>query len=198
MDYKDALGLAASLIALGGYVPYLRGMYRGTVHPHVFSWLVWTILTGLGFFLQTSEQAGAGAWVTGVTAVTCLIVTVWSLKVGEKNITRGDWAAFIAAMAAIPVWLAADSPVLAMILISLIDALAFWPTFRKSWMKPWDEALSEYWAAVIKFSIALFALDQITVVTALYPASLVVMHAAFIGLALWRRRALAHIRPDVG
>jgi hypothetical protein len=190
MDIKEMLGLAASVLALGGYVPYLIGMYRGWVHPHLFSWLVWSLLTGISFFLQTGDGAGPGAWVTGVTAVLCVFITLWSIRVGEKNITRSDWTAFIAALAAIPVWLAAGSPLLAMVLVTAIDALAFWPTFRKSWMKPWDEALSEYVVATIKFGIALFALEHISVVTALYPAALVFMHAAFIVMALLRRRAL--------
>jgi chromate transport protein ChrA len=194
MDIKDFLGLAASILALGGYVPYLIGMYKGQVHPHVFSWLVWGLLTGIGFMLQMSAGAGPGAWVTGVTAIICVIITIWSLKVGEKNITRSDWAAFIASLAAIPVWLSADNPVLAMVLITVIDGMAFWPTVRKSWMKPWDEALSEYVVATIKFGIALFALSQVTLVTALYPAALVVMHAAFIVMALWRRRVLSALR----
>lgn len=193
MDLKEFLGLAATIIALVGYVPYLLGMYRGSVHPHVFSWLVWALLTGISFFLQMGAGAGPGAWVTGITAIICIIITMWSLKVGEKNITRSDWAAFLASLAAIPVWLGADSPVLAMVLITIIDMLAFWPTFRKSWWKPWDEALSEYWTASIKFSIALFAMDQFTLVTALYPAVLVFMHLAFIAMAVMRRRVIARL-----
>lgn len=191
MDYKEVLGFAASIIAILGYIPYLFGMYRGRVHPHVFSWLVWTLLTGIAFFLQLSQGAGAGAWTTAVTAVAGLFITIWSLKVGEKNITRSDWLSFIAALTVIPIWLAADNPVLAVVLITLIDTLAFWPTIRKSWWKPWDEALSEYWTASIKFTIALCALEQVNLVTALYPAALVFLHFAFIVMALLRRKALA-------
>jgi hypothetical protein len=190
MDIKTTLGIISVVVGLVGYIPYLRGMYKGTVHPHVFSWLVWTLLTGIAFLLQLQDGAGPGAWVTGLTALICGGITIWSFKVGEKIITRSDWAAFIAALTAIPLWLAAQSPLLAIVLITVIDTLAFWPTFRKSWWKPWDEALSEYWAAVIKFGLALFALNNITIVTTLYPAALVFLHLAFIFMAVLRRRAL--------
>lgn len=190
MDYKEILGLAAGTLSLCGYAPYLLGMYRGWVHPHIFSWLVWSILTGIAFILQIQGGAGPGAWVTGVTAFMCIVVTVWSLKVGEKGITYSDWAAFLASIAIIPVWLEADNPLWAMILITVIDTLGFWPTFRKSWMKPWDEALLNYVISTVKFGIALFALHQVTVVTALYPVALVIMHAGFIAMALVRRKVI--------
>ncbi len=191
MDLKETLGIASIVVGFAGYVPYLHGMAKGRVHPHVFSWLVWTLLTGIGFMLQMQDHAGPGAWVTGFTAFVCAIVTAWSLKVGEKTITGSDWAAFIAALVTIPLWLGAHSPLMAMVLITMIDSLAFWPTFRKSWWKPWDEALPEYWAAVIKFGLALFALSHVTIVSALYPAALVVLHLAFIVMAGLRRKALS-------
>ena len=77
-----------------------------------------------------------------------------------------------------------------MIIISVIDALGFYPTFRKSYHKPWEEFLTHYSLASIKFLLSLFALEQFNLTTTLYPASLIFMNAAFLAMTLWRRRVL--------
>ena len=52
LEYKTILGIIAVIIALAGYVPYFRDIFRGKTKPHAFSWLVWASLTGIAFFGQ--------------------------------------------------------------------------------------------------------------------------------------------------
>ena len=87
LEYKTILGIIAVIIALAGYVPYFRDIFRGKTKPHAFSWLVWASLTGIAFFGQIFDKGGAGAWVTGFTAVVSFAIFFLALKKGEKNIT---------------------------------------------------------------------------------------------------------------
>lgn len=188
MDWKDILGLAALGLGIYGYVPYVGGILKGKTRPHVFSWLIWGVLTAIGFAAQISDDAGPGAWVTGFSAGMDFIIVALALRYGENQITRSDWITFFVALSAIPLWIITKNPLWSVILISVIDALGFWPTFRKSWGKPHEEVLQSYIVGIIKFCLALLALEHLSWVTGLYTGSLAVMNVAFVMMVLLRRR----------
>ncbi len=190
LDFKVLMGLAAVAMGFAGYVPYFTGILKGTTKPHVFSWFIWGLLTAIAFVIQISEHAGPGAWITGVTACVCFAITALALQRGERSITRSDWATFIAALASIPLWLITKDPVYSVLLITVIDALGFYPTFRKTWHKPWEEALIAHFMSGLKWVFAIAALEQMNFNTAFYPLSLVFMNNAFVAMALWRRHVL--------
>ena len=191
MDAAEILGWTAAALGLLGYVPYFISMLRNKTKPHAFSWLVWGILTAIAYFAQTADGAGAGAWATGFTAIACFIIVLFAIFKGEKNITRSDWIAFLTALTAIPVWYATKDPLWAIVLITIIDMIAFYPTFRKSWHKPHEEEPLAYGISGLKFFIAILALENLTVTTALYPLSLVLMNWIFVTMVFWRRKAMA-------
>lgn len=185
MEYKAVLGMLAPIIGFIGYVPYFRDIFRGTTKPHMFSWFVWVLLLGTAFFAQIAE--GAGAWVTGFTAIVCLFIAVLAFSRGEKNITRLDWVCFVGALLGILLWKATSDPLSAIIIIIIVDIFAFAPTFRKAYGKPYEETALTYAASSVKFTIALFALEAYTLATVLYPAYLVCINAVFVGMVLSRR-----------
>ena len=45
MEWRDLLGILATVIALVSYIPYLYTIVKGTTRPHGFSWFVFGILT---------------------------------------------------------------------------------------------------------------------------------------------------------
>lgn len=190
MNYRDILGFLAVVIAFVGYVPYFRDILANKTKPHAFSWLVWGILTGIAFFGQVAGKAGPGAWVTGFTAVICLIIFVFGLVKGRKNIVFVDWLSLLGAGIALFLWFLTKEPLLSVILITIIDALAFFPTFRKSFMKPSEETATTYSLSGLKFVLSIFALNKISIITALYPLSLVLMNWIFVGMLIMRRKQL--------
>ncbi|HVF69095.1 MAG TPA: hypothetical protein VNA13_00875 [Xanthomonadales bacterium] len=190
MNYKDFFGITATVIAFISYIPYLKDIFSGSTKPHAFSWLIWGSLTAIGFAGQVAESAGPGAWVTGFTAFVALFIFVLSLVKGERNIALVDWLCLFGAFVALVLWAITKGPLLSVILITIIDALGFFPTFRKSYFKPYEETLSTYLLSGLKFVIAFFALTNVTVVTYLYPFSLVLMNWAFVAMLIIRRRGL--------
>ena len=188
---KVSFGVIASLIALASYVPYFTDTFRGKTKPHAFSWLIWALLTGIAYFGQVSDGAAAGSWVTGITAVVCLSIFLLALKYGEKNITRSDWVCLISSLAAIPLWLITSTPLWSVILITLIDVVAFIPTFRKAYHKPHEETLITFLVAGVKFIPGILALGNYSLITVLYPAYLVIMNGIFVLMLVVRRRRVS-------
>ncbi len=189
-DYKIYLGILAVILGILSYIPYFRDLFTGKTKPHAFSWFVWFLLTGIAFAAQVLEHAGPGAWVTATTSLFCFIVFLFALAKGHKDFPIIDWLCLFSALLALGIWFVTKNPLLAVILITVTDAIAFIPTFRKSFSNPWGETVTLYAVAAIKFIPGLFALERITLTTWLYPASLVIMNSLFTIMLLIRRKQL--------
>jgi len=190
------LGFTAVAIGIFSYLPYFRDVFAGKTKPHAFSWFIWGLLTGIAFFAQLHDNAGPGAWATGITAVVCLAMAALALKVGRQNIAPVDWLFLAGALVALALWAITKNPLGSVVLVTLIDAMAYIPTFRKSFHKPQEETLITYSLAALKFAIAVAALDKFSLVTVLYPLSLVITNTIFVSMVLVRRKSLVIVtRP---
>ena len=190
MTVKDVLSLASLLIAIASYVPYVRSVFVANTKPHAFTWLVWGTVMAIAFFAQLSDKAGGGSWATGLSAAFCLGIGVIALFRGEKHLTRGDWNAFLTTFLAIPFWVVTTDPLWSVVLVTGIDAVAYYPTFRKSYAKPDEELASKYVLTVIRYLLSLLALDHFTVVTSVYQLVSIFIEAGIVIMLLWRRAVL--------
>jgi len=190
VDLKKVIAILAIILTFVGYAPYFRDLLRGVTKPHIFSWLVWSIVTSIIFALQISAGAGVASFVTLAVAVISLAIFLIGLRNGHKMIKAIDVLFLVLALLTIPLWLISDRPVLSMILLSTIDMLGFAPTIRKSWNAPHSETLSLYVITTFRHSLSLFALEAYNIVTMLFPATWVVANAAFALILIQRRKVI--------
>ena len=195
MDTKSVIGLVAALISIVSYISYFRGLKDGTIKPHFFSWFLWFLLMAIGYAAQVSDAAGAGSWIILTNGLFCLAVAIAAIKIGEKRITITDWIALAFALSAIPVWVLTKQPTYAAVMVSVIDAVAFYPTIRKTWLRPNQEGLTTFVLVGCGYLLSLLALDNYTIATWFYPASLLMVNTFFVAMVLYRRaniKAQAH------
>ena len=190
LEIKTILGSVAVIMTVVAHIPYLLQTLRGTNKPHLFTWIIWSLLTFIAFAAQVSGNAGPGAWVTGATGIICVIITLAAWKNADKDITRSDWVMFVAGLSAIPAWLLTKDPLLAVIIVVVIDLCAVVPTIRKSWNKPHEENSFMYGFNIPRHGIALLSLQTVTWVTALYPAALFVMNVGMYAMLKLRGRLI--------
>lgn len=187
---KELLAIVATILIVVAYVPYIRDILKGKTRPHVYTWFVSGLVTFIAFGLQLSDGAGWGAVPTFVAALAGFMIFILSFSQSKRaTITRSDTFFFVMALAATALWLIADQPVLSVIIVTLVDILAFVPTFRKSWQKPDQETLSTYLVNMLRFSISTIAVQHYSFVTVLYPLSQVFVDGFFTLYLLLRRRA---------
>jgi hypothetical protein len=191
MISKGAWGYLSLAVSVAGYIPYFCAILNGRCKPHVFSWVIWAWAASFLFVAQVHRGAGAGAWVTGLTALACLMIAALALKYGEKHITQSDEVMFGLSLAAMPLWVVTERPLWSVILLVGICAFGFYPTLRKSYDQPQDELVVFYVSCVLKSLFGLFALENYVAATVLYPLYGVIANGAFVGLLYWRRGALA-------
>jgi hypothetical protein len=190
IDAKDFLGISAIALTFIGYVPYMRDILSGKTKPHVYTWFIWSLLNFIIFALQITHNAGSGSFMTLAVGIVSFTIFMFARK-ADNTVTSLDTAFLILALLALLVWIFAKQPIISMVLLVAIDALGFAPTICKSWHKPYSETLSSYVLNTFRFGLALLALRQYTIITALYPLVWIVANGLFSTMLITRRKQLA-------
>jgi len=191
-DIKQLLGLVAVALSVFGLFPYISDILKKKTKPHLYTWVIWTPLTFMAFFSQIADNAGAGAWTTGVTAMLCLIILALSVKYGTKDIAKSDKIMLVGVIFASAFFFIVKNALLSTLLVTFINVAAFYPTIRKSIKKPREETLSTHSLAGFKHFISLFALDKVSVITALYPSAVFLANLILVVVMIKGRRAARH------
>lgn len=189
--WRTALAALSVFVGLLGNIDYWRAICSGRIKPHLFTWIIWVMITSLVAVAQAVKGAGAGNWAMTTTAAICFLFAWHAWRQGEKHITRGDWLCLLLAFSAIPLWWMTGDPLWSVLCVCVIDLLGFYPTARKSWHKPWEEKIRPYLLANFKFFLGLLALAAYNPVTMLYPSFIILANSGFVALLLARRRHYA-------
>lgn len=185
---KEIFGILGVAFMLGSGIPYAVAIWQKTVKPHAFSWLLWGIINAVVLAAQIAKGAESGAWPTAVSACITFSIGFYALKWGERQYTRSDWFFLLCALSAIPLWIVTDDPLWSVILVCVIDLLAFFPTIRKSWMKPQEESAASFVAGAIGFFFSFLAVETYVFTNYGYPLLVTTANILFVTMLLVRRR----------
>ena len=192
MIYKQLLSVFAIGLTLFAYYPYILSIIQEKTKPHVFSWVIWGTSTCIVFLAQLADEGGAGAWVIGFSGVISIYVAYLSyIKRSDSSITRIDWIFFILAMASLPIWYLTSDPLWAVVILTTVDVLGFAPTFRRSYIRPFEEQLSFYVIMGVRNLVVVMALENYSLTTVLFPATIAVVCMIFSLMVVYRRRIVA-------
>ncbi len=192
MNYYILFALAAVLLATIRYATYFYTIYKGETKPHAFSWLLWGCVTGVGTIAQFELEAGPSAWALAFVSVTCLFIALLSFFIGERDYKKSDWCVLFVCALAIPIWKLTDNPLLALVLIMSIDCLTYWPTVRKSYLRPDTEPPISYFFAGSRYFLMLFAVPDPGWGNLMYPLFLMVTDWGFALYVMIRRAQLGY------
>ncbi len=189
MPWKELASVTAIALTLGAYYPYVRGILRRAVRPHVFSWIIWGFATLVVFFAQLRGGGGAGAWAVGVSALIAIGIAVlaWARR-ADVVVTRTDWLFFVMALTSLPLWYLTAEPLWAVVILTLVDLLGFGPTVRKAYAAPYSESLAFYAIFVVRNGLVVLAMETWSLTTLLFPAAIGLGCLLLTGLIVVRRR----------
>lgn len=190
-----AIGIGFMAISYGVYI---FSIYKGKTRPHPFSWFIWGLLTGIAFFAQLSDGGGIGTMITALsTIISFFIAGIGYIKREYITISRSDQWAFALSLLAIPLWYFTDTALWSIILITLIDTVGFYPTYRKSWHHPEQESSLSFALGGAKHFFTIMALENISVITVLFPFSLVLTNFGLIILIFLRKKLLTKAQNQI-
>ena len=190
-SFKPYFGVIAVGLGLLAYFIYISSTLKNKIKPHAFSWLLWTITTGVVFIAQVTKGGGAGSWSTGLTCIVCLAIGIISLFKYDKAYSLSDILFISVALLALLPWFFTKNPTASVILIASIDVLGYGPTIRKSYFYPDDEKAISFGLNSAKHLFSFMALQNYEIATWIYPLSQIFMNGLVVLLILIRRRQLA-------
>lgn len=182
---KEIIAIIAALLAVIGNVSYLSDVFKGRVEPHPYTWFIWSIVSMTTFFGGLAKGAGIGALPTGVAEVFTVIIFLFSLKYlfqGKVKHVRAidNYFLVICLLGLIP-WALTKDPTLSVIIVVLIDIVAFIPTLRKTWAYPRTEQPVLYEMNVARHVLTLFSLQTYNVATMLHSIAMICINTLMTG-----------------
>ncbi len=195
MHFQTLLGGIAVSVSFAAYAPYFWAIYKGTTEPHAISWLIWSVLDAVAWIGQIRGGAGAGAWATACTSIACIAIFACSLRsIQTFKFPITDWLCLGGASAALLYLLFAKNPLLAIMLVTTIDTIAFIPTYRKAYRKPYSEAALTYGMCAGYYLLSILAVNTVSIITILFPLVLVITNGSFAYMLMWRRSTIYVLR----
>jgi hypothetical protein len=191
VNVKQLLSVIAIGLTLFAYYPYIRSIIQGKTKPHVFSWVIWGTSTCIVFLAQLADEGGAGAWVIGFSGIISIYVAFLAyIKRSDSTITRIDWIFFILAMTSLPLWYLTSDPLWAVVILTTVDVMGFAPTIRRSYIRPFEEQLKFYVIMGVRNLVVISALENYSLTTVLFPATIAAVCLIFSLMVVYRRRVL--------
>ena len=188
MDIKILFIIFASICEIIGFFPYIWNSLFGKTRPHTFTWLIWLITNGVAVTGLWIGGGGIGSIPSTISVIFVITVFLISLKFGKKDIKLSDTVILIIALSSIFIWWLLNSPILAVILVSIIDVIGYIPTFRKSFKEPWTETLSSWVLFALASTFAILGLEAYNLLTVSYLASISFVNVSLVIFLLIRRR----------
>jgi hypothetical protein len=185
-DYKFVFGIISLLTGLA-FIPYIKDVIQRKTEPHMYTWLIWTILQSIGSYAAFSAGGGYGSWPLIFGAFLCFVVFLLSINYGTKNVSKFDLYCLVAAIITLLSYLLLDNALLAVIMVSIIDFVGFLPTFRKGFEEPYTETVSTFMLSAFGNLTGLIALQNYSWEAVLYMGSLLFTNSTFSAMILYRR-----------
>jgi phosphoglycerol transferase MdoB-like AlkP superfamily enzyme len=185
---KITFAIVGALLAVIGNTPYLIDIIKKRVQPHPYTWFVWSIVSGVTFFGQVAKGAGVAAIAFGASEIFTITIFFFSLRYGFKNIPKNDSYFLVAALLGIVPWIILKDPTWSVIIMVIIDLIAFIPTLRKTWRKPKTESPMLYGSNVLRHGFALLALSSYNIATMLHSISMIITNTFMTWFILRKKR----------
>lgn len=187
------LGIAAGVVNTIGLLPYLRDIFRRKTKPERATWWIWFVLN----VIALGAQWAAGAtWSLGLTIgqiVAVGLIAVLSLRYGHGTFRKKHYLSLTMAAIGVVLWKVTADPLIALIIIVLIDFMAFYLTIVKTWRAPDTETLSSWVLASIAAGCGVLAIGEWTdLAKTIYPAYIFIGNWALVAIIVWRRRKITN------
>ncbi len=147
---------------------YIKNTLLGKTKPNRISWFIWFIAPIIASFITFKNGGGISALPVFMAGFIPFLVFLASFK--NKNaywkLGKLDYICLLLSIVSMVSWLYFKEGVLATIFAILADAIAFVPTYIKSWNSPDTETVTPYISGVFNASLSFFTVPTLSFITA--------------------------------
>ncbi len=188
---KIALAIIGAVLAFVGNIAYLKDVFKGKVHPHPYTWFIWSIVSMTTFFGGLVRGAGIGALPTGIAEGFTVVIFLFSLKflfLGKAGHIRmiDNLFLVICLLGLIP-WALTKDPTISVVIVVFIDVIAFVPALRKTWRHPQTEQPLLYEMNIARHILTLLSLQAYNIATTLHSIAMICTNTVMTGFIKTRQ-----------
>lgn len=180
-DIKIFIAIVASILAVIGNISYLKDVVNEKVKPHPYTWFIWSIVSMTTLFGGLARGAGIGALPTGIAEGFTIIIFLLSLKyLFQKetgHIRKIDHYFLAIALIGLIPWALTKDPTISVIIVVLIDIVAFIPTLRKTWEHPHTERPMLYEMNAARHVLTLLSLGSYNIATTFHSIAMIITNS---------------------
>jgi hypothetical protein len=189
---REALGLAAGLIALLIYIPYALDITKGRVVPARST----RVMLALVLIVVLAQQLSiGGGWATAVTVgelIGSFAILSLSFKYGMGGLTHTDKVCYGLFAVSLAAWLLSGNGLLALHFSIAADFVAFAPTLIKTWRLPNSETPLFYIIGTFAAGLSAVAGHEYSYAVLLFPLYLVLVNLVQLAI-MYRQKILASL-----
>lgn len=167
-DLKLSLWFLSVIFSLFAYGIYYKSIFSKESNPHLYSWLIWGIISITIWVIQFNSDAWIWTINTLLVWFLCLWIAFLAFKKWDKNITFSDKIYLLLWILSIIMWIFIDNAIYSVILLIIVDIFWFIPTFRKLFQNPYDENILPYFLSFLGYSFSILSLLSFTFLTFWY------------------------------
>ncbi|HTE22573.1 MAG TPA: hypothetical protein VK674_06050 [Candidatus Limnocylindria bacterium] len=190
------VAVVAGLLNVLGFVPYLRDTLRRKTKPERAMWWIYAVLFGLLFAAQMEAGAGWLLFVTGAYIASSVVIAILSLWYGYGSFHKRDTISLVVAAVGLLLWQLSDRPLVAIVLVIIVDFAGFWLTLVKTWHAPHSETLISWQLAFVTAVLSIFSVGAWTLDVLIYPVYAVLATALIVWMIMYRRTKVTEDLPD--
>lgn len=181
---RPVLVASSSVLALAATIPYVRDIVRGRTKPRLVSWLVWSVLLGISSAAAFATRQLPAGVLSLCDALACALVVLLGYKHGHRTLGRLDVACLLGAGMALGLWGLVKSAAVAVVVVVVTDFLGAIPTFRHSWLRPYEETWMAFALSGLSGAVTLLAANFAVLTAIVYPLYILVANFIIVTLLL--------------
>lgn len=192
---KTALVIISSILTIVSVVPYIREILKGKAKPRIVSWFTWSLLTGIACAASFADKQYPSAILMFFATIETLIIVLLGFKHGDRKFGRFDITCQLAAIVGIGLWLAFNSPTIAVAAAVLIDLVGALPTIKHAWQKPGEETALTFALAGIGGLCTVLAAGNWKITAVAYPMYIFLCNVVIVAFIIGRTKRTAVASP---
>lgn len=184
-------GLLAAAINIAGFVPYMLDILRGKTKPERAMWWIYSVLFIVLLMAQNGANAGWLLLATGSYIFSSVLIALLSIKYGYGKFHKRHFISASIAIAGLILWRITDQPLIAILLVILIDSSGFWLTLIKTWHAPHSETLLAWQMALLSYFVSMLSIRNWTFDVVIYPLYAIAGGSTIVWIIAHRRKTIS-------
>ena len=157
--------LSFACISIGIYliwaIPLWKDIIRWRTIPHIFTYSLWLILVWFNLFVLWKNKEFYALIPTLLIVLSlCFGCFFWARSIQKIAINWLDWFCLSLGISLLLYWIFSRNIGNTIILTTIIDFIAFLPTFKKWWLTPWTESILIYLMSSVSQVFMLLSLSS--------------------------------------